>query len=129
MLTRLAFAVVTAIALVGCGAKELPKPKLVPASGRVEYKGKPVANATLQFSPIGIDLAESSMAQLDAEGKFTLASPNFGPGATPGKYKVVITFYGGKGPIPEKYQDSATTPLTVEVPEAGKADFVLTLTD
>ena len=83
MISRTAI-LLAAVMMIGCGGKEPPKPKLVPASGRIEYKGKPVANATLQFSPIAIEFAESSMAQLDAEGKFALASPNYGPGATPG---------------------------------------------
>lgn len=81
---------------VGCGDSL----KLVPAKGRITYKGEPVASAHVNFKgEFGID----AFAVTDEKGEFTLKTRGL-DGARPGEFDVWITKYkegtatGGMGP-------------------------------
>ncbi|MGE3775841.1 MAG: hypothetical protein AB7F89_01550, partial [Pirellulaceae bacterium] len=72
----------------GCGGT-----KNVPVSGSIVYKGKPVADSTVMFTPSasGADGAKVATGRTDAQGKFTLGTEAPGDGATPGEYTVSVT--------------------------------------
>jgi hypothetical protein len=115
--------------VTGCAAGP-EAPKLVPASGKLLYRDRPVANALVSFLPLSAEgRAEAAQGTTDASGAFTLACPSHGPGATPGKYKVTVSFYGGTGPVPERFAAADKTPLRAEVPPGGTDRLVLVLQD
>ncbi len=64
-----------------------------PVTGSVTYQGKPATGASVHFRREG-ETAEEALAfptgVVDAEGKFSLEVPGVGPGALPGKYKVLV---------------------------------------
>jgi hypothetical protein len=110
----------------GCTAR----PVLVPVKGVLKAGGQPVPDATVHLAPDpavnpkGLD----AYGQTDAQGKFTLRTPQQGDGVVAGKYKVLVTppEYGpGKAMVGSAYQDHGRTPIEIEVPAAGLADWEL----
>jgi hypothetical protein len=72
---------------IGCG-DGVPKGKpLAPAKGVVKYNGKPVAGATVLFSPKD---GSPSTGMTDKDGNFTVTTGGR-PGAELGKCKVLVT--------------------------------------
>jgi hypothetical protein len=118
--------------LGGCGSDNL-----APVSGTITMNGKPLANANVNFQPIGSDNKEvgpGSYGKTDADGHYSLRLKSTErPGAVVGKYKVSITMgvdsqsdaNGQKDPIPGRF--NANTKLECDVPAGGtdKADFSL----
>lgn len=105
----------------GCGNND--EYATVPVSGVVTCKGKPVANATVNFSPLrGQGRAEDKTGRLalgmtDKDGRFTLTTYENNDGAIVGKHVVTVslnideaTGRGPKGGFP--CQDSS---MEVEV--------------
>ena len=109
-----------------------PPPRLVPVSGKVMYRGEPVRGMKVTFVP---DLAKGNRQGQDGrgttgdDGSFTLHTYPDGAGAMPGHYKVTVLYYTRSEGVPRKYTKFYLTPLTVEVPEAGVTDLVLTVRD
>lgn len=137
---RLALAVLV-VCLVGCveGAKPL---KLAPVTGTVTKGGKALKDIRVTLAPVDEGTAAPFLTGLsDADGKFTIQTGTGDKGATPGRYKVVLTdgaptktsdySSGAGGPpkapsadsevIPSAYQSSATTPITVTVDASSGA--------
>lgn len=122
---RMLFLAALILPLASC-SKSLP---LVPAAGRVERDGKPVANAMVQFFP---DLQKSPQAKIasaktDDSGAFRLQTTPEGEGAVAGTYKVTVSGYIDKKPIPDQFSKSNLSKITVEIPAAGKTDIVIKL--
>lgn len=114
------------LAVAGCGR---PPEKLVPVSGQVIYRGRGVAKATVQLLP---DTAKgthaaSATGETDADGSFALQTPPHGAGVRPGHYKVTVQHYHSG--IPPQYGNPMRTPLQIEVPETGLADWRIQLKD
>ncbi len=130
--------------VVGCQESGLDG--LVPVSGAVTYKGKPIENADVVFNPSGKERAAS--AKTDASGKFQLTTLNPQDGAQPGSYQVTISkkemidpmsaeeaeawFHKHAGPppprkikndLPEKYADEKSSGLSATVKTGDKNDF------
>jgi hypothetical protein len=116
-------------------------------SGKVTYRGAPVAGAIVTFVPEG--QGRTATATTGAAGVFSLTTVD-SSGAMPGKYKVTVDKVaypaGGsssmeeaargnpaesqaKRVLPAKYAQPASTPLAIEVPSGGKQDLDLTLVD
>ena len=131
--------------LVGCNTGSLSG--TVPASGKVTYKGNPVEGAIVTFLPEGE--GRPATATTVTGGTFSLTTVD-SAGAMPGKYKVTIDKVdfatGGassmeeasvgnakegqmKKLLPKKYADAGSTPLSAEVPSAGKKEFDFALVD
>lgn len=72
------------ISLTGCSKSG---PVVVPVSGVLTFKGKPVTNAWIDFMPEGGRL---SSGQTDDQGRFRLAYDPEKSGALVGKHKVVL---------------------------------------
>jgi hypothetical protein len=117
--------------LAGCGSGG-PRPAAV--SGTVTYKGKPVVNASVSFSPAeGNGRAATGLT--DDSGNFKLGTFAATDGALPGKYQVGVIARGperapkpgeantgmpgemmpGDPLIPTKYFAPDTSGLTFEV--------------
>jgi len=113
-----------------------------PVAGVVTLDGKPLANASVQFLPVGA--GRDATATTNAAGEFVMSTIDPRDGVFPGKYKVLITPLpaapeGGPKPMsideamaaaaaapppvdsgfPQKYSLPAVTPLNVEVPVVG----------
>jgi hypothetical protein len=104
--------------LLGCQGP--PAPKLVPVSGQVKYKQRPLSGATICFVP---DITKGNRdglqatAQTAQDGSFTLQTYPHGDGAMVGFYRVTCIVFGGVA-IPQKYRNATQTPLVVEVKES-----------
>jgi hypothetical protein len=125
---------------LGCGSG-----KFAPISGTVTMNGKPLAGATVMFSPIAkegtIDAGPGSGGKTNEKGEYTLTSVKGHNGALVGKHRVSISLMNqGTGEsesddrrrpgqlrnqVPVRY--NGKTELTYEVPAGGtdKADFAL----
>jgi hypothetical protein len=128
---RLAFLVFWVVVIPsGCNNNQAP-PRLVPVSGKLVYKNKPVAQALVQFYPDASKGAQGFAAtgQTKLDGTFTLQTYPHGPGAAPGRYAVTVTLEARGAAIPSRYGNSEETPLRIEVKEEGAPDLLLRLMD
>src|SRR5262245_54863754 len=74
------------VALAGCGDGA---PPVVPVTGTLTYKTKPVPNALLNFRP---ENGRQSWAETDEQGKFKINYDRHQDGAVVGKHKVWIEY-------------------------------------
>jgi hypothetical protein len=74
---------VAATLLTGCGGNNV-----VSVSGTLTYKGKPVTNAFIHFTPEGG--GRPSLGETDENGRFTLTYDPQTKGAQIGKHKVFV---------------------------------------
>jgi hypothetical protein len=126
--------------LVGCGGDGTAA-----VSGQLNYKGKPVPNADVTFTPEAKD-GKPANGRTDASGRFSLRTATKGEGASPGNYRVHIIARGPDRPprpgeastgmpgemmpgeplIPQKYFSPDSSGLTFEVKRGGNtANFEL----
>jgi hypothetical protein len=116
-------------------------PTLVPVTGKVLYKGKPLEFGSVMFQPSS---GQPAVGEIHADGTFTLST--FGPndGAVVGSHKVRIACYESQNPsavkgpgeqslgkllIPMKYTLFDQSGLTAEVREDRTEPFVFELSD
>jgi len=119
----------------GCG---MAGGRTAAVSGKVTYKGKPLANADVSFSPIEPN-GRAATGRTDGSGKFTLGTFGVSDGAILGKYRVSVIARGPDRPpkagevgsgmpgemmpgdaiIPPKYFAPDTSELTAEVKRGG----------
>ena len=134
--------------LMGCGKPADPnRPKTIPVTGTVTYKGQPVEGATVTF----FGGTRGAVGLTDASGGFKMTTFEAADGAIPGTYKVMITktvlegapaetgtgtasgaepFFGTeKDLLPAKYKDVNQSGLTAEVKEGAAIDLKFDLTD
>jgi hypothetical protein len=153
----LSIAVFPALFLIaGCSQGGVPKPKTVPVSGKVLYKGQPVDGATVAF--LGDGTIPPALGKTDSLGRFQLTTSEPGDGAVAGMHQVTVTKIVGSpaskevagpmsmedalkrgeqktedaGPLsllPEKYAKAGTSGLSFEVKPSGTNDFPIELKD
>ncbi len=146
--------VTSLIVVAGCSGGKKDKPKTVPVSGTVMYKGKPIEGVQVTFMAEGASRAATGIT--DSEGKFQLSTFGANDGAVVGVHTITVVkpTSGGaevseddleaqakmyqemqkkskneKSPIPEKYSNPQTSNLKETVTEDGPNEFVLQLTD
>ncbi len=127
------------ISFTGCSDDSLP---LVEVTGAITYRGKPVPNANITFSPQQGPMATGVS---DAQGHFSLTTSGRA-GAVPEAAKVSVVaveeirslppseehpegLSETRSLIPAKYSLIATTPLDVQVGETGENHFDFQLAD
>lgn len=88
-------------ACVGCGGSG---PTIVPVTGTLTYKGKPVPNALVFFLP---ENGRPSQGPTDAEGHFKLSYTNEKDGAVVGKHKVWVSSRQTTKPTTKAEQEAA----------------------
>jgi hypothetical protein len=107
---------------------------LVPVSGTVTAKGKPIPNAVVIFHPrarvSGIDPGPESEAVTDANGIFVLKAKTGEVGAVPGEHVVEIIATGSTkaaGSARVDRSKASGVPSTFDVPPSGtlEANFEL----
>ena len=122
------FAWISAVLLAGCQQGE------VPITGVITLDGVPLGNAQVMFKPDGeVDAKTVMTGSSDESGQFSFIAS----GIPAGNYRVLVfkmMEIGAAGnidgselliPVPEKYSDEETSPLTVEFPP--KTDIRLEL--
>jgi hypothetical protein len=84
MLRASAVAMLVCALTAGCGGSNV-----VPVSGTLTYKGKPVTNAFVHFVP---ECGRPSTAETDQSGKFTLVYDPQTKGAERGTHRVFVQY-------------------------------------
>lgn len=149
---KVAFAAILSMVVAsGCGGGADDKwtqdrPKTVPVTGVVTYKGSPVEGAQINFIPASPS-ESAAYATTQADGSFELTTFVQGDGAAPGSYKVTVnkrtveTILNAQDPngppqgvketshLPEKYGKSTSTDLQFDVTESGLKGVSLELKD
>src|SRR5262245_3535220 len=97
-------------ALAGCGGQGL-----APVTGTLTYKGKPVTNAYVDFSPESGE--RPSWGQTDQEGRFQLEFDRKNKGAVLGKHKVSVRMRPVTRAEQEAMMDGRQPPLSAEMKE------------
>jgi hypothetical protein len=84
---------VTALALAGCGERELSKKDTYPVRGRVLVNGEPGCFIRVQLEPAKPGAGMPALGTTDANGMFELrtwSNDEQPDGAVPGQYKVIL---------------------------------------
>ena len=126
--------------LIGCGGGD--GPTLAPASGVVNYKGKPIGKINVMLTPSGGGKGMIAEGTSDESGKFKLQTKEPDDGAMVGSYAVAFKYVpevspimpGFDGvekivsPIPEKYGDASQSGHTATVDaDKSKNNFTFDL--
>jgi hypothetical protein len=128
-----------ALLIAGCGPKTLSQKSVYPVQGKVLLNGEPICMGLIELTPVTTGEGSRATGVVDAKGEFALntysnAEPD---GAAPGEYKVAVKTFnsteGGVIPagvtptkIPQRYADSDSSGLTVEITE-DNGELTLTL--
>ena len=117
------------ILLTGCGGTPEGQ-KLVRVTGKVTYKGQPLAKGRVTFMPLAPGNSSSGAV---VNGIYKLSTYKPDDGAPPGSYKVAVTSWTkepdmqseGEPAIPKRYFSTDTSQLTAEVGKQPAIDFEL----
>lgn len=123
MWESLVFVAALAMAVAGCGRKDLPE--LGRVQGTVTLDGKPLAGAAVGFYPLSG--GRQAVAIVDKDGKYELTFVDGVQGAKTGMNEVTVFWPDGTqptAPIPAKY--NTKTQLKFEV-KPGKNTFDIKL--
>ncbi|WP_397571109.1 hypothetical protein [Schlesneria sp. T3-172] len=123
-----------AFAFMSTGCSSGDRPVIATVQGVVTYRGEPVSYAKLVFLPQQVTGGEPCVGQTDEDGNFSkiVMAKSGTEGAVTGKYTVTVTEgwppddpiptddmgqekSPPRGKWPQKYRDSASTALQVEV--------------
>jgi hypothetical protein len=120
--------VVLGLAMTSAGGCKR-NPRVVPVAGKVLYNGQPLPFGSVMFQP---DKGQPAMADIAADGSFTLSSYGPNDGAVPGKHAVSVSCYEGQRPgkagggdslgkllIPLKYTRFGSSGLSADVPDTA----------
>lgn len=89
---------IVSLGLAGCSGGE---PGLSRVQGRVTYKGQPVTQGVIYFTPEK-EGARAAESPLDSDGRYRLGTFAPNDGALAGKHKVSVVSRGPDKPIPAK---------------------------
>src|SRR5260370_39427385 len=97
---RLCLVIAGGLGLGGCGGGDAPKHVGVfKVTGTVTFQGKPLAQATVSFSPK--EGQPVAFGTTDDKGEFTLTTYTAGDGAAAGSYGVVVSKAVSPGATPD----------------------------
>ena len=136
--------IILLVFVLGCGKGGEPRPELAPVTGTVLLDAKPLANADVDFSPIGSTAGVGGQTRTNESGKFIVTYGHGGNGLPVGEYRVTISRRlmpdGSPVPpddetppiespasesLPEKYHTNSE--LTEKVTKEGPNDFTFEL--
>ena len=115
------------VAVCGCGDG---RPRRVPVAGQVLVDGQPLTAGFVRVIP---NNARAATGQIDRDGRFRLSTFDGDDGCVLGTHKVEIIARKSQGGTalvwltPVKYQDAATSSLTIDV-QRPLEDWKLELT-
>jgi hypothetical protein len=127
---------VVAVALVGCGPREMPTVAVYPVKGKILLGSTPLSGGRLTLTPVDVKLYGPAEATADVQpdGTFEPMAVGGQSGLMPGKWKVVVSPIGYKEGkpyrikegVPPRYQKEETTDLVIEVAQ-GENNPTVTL--
>ena len=140
------FGCIALLALLGCSGDGLPD--MVPISGSVSYRGRPLDHGTVMFIPTRSGGRQAS-GRIESDGTYELTTQQQGDGAQYGEYKVVVhslephpgepsrmeyealaqAGIERKQEVPQKYTSPESSPLSVTVDANHSGTENLELTD
>jgi hypothetical protein len=104
---------------------------MVPVTGVVVYKGKPLEYGSIMFQPVGVEGAQTARSTIGPDGPFALQTEKKGDGVTVGKCQVRITAFEaqrtkaqgnqheelalGKSAVPRRFQNFGTSGIVIDV--------------
>jgi hypothetical protein len=100
---------------------------LVPAKGKVTYKGKPLTKGSIQFEPDGY--GRKARGKIQSDGTFVLGTDKEGDGVIAGHHRVIVKETGVKSPrdvLANKWASPAASGLTADV-DAEHTEFTFDL--
>lgn len=109
-----------ALFFVGCGGGE-PSVSLV--KGKITLDSKPLADATITFSPVAGGTGKAAVGTSDAQGVYTVTdatSKKIGSGAVVGEYKVGVLWFKPDPNDTSKSTGSSETAMTMDKAAATK---------
>ena len=126
--------VLLGLACSGCADQRTSH--LVPVSGVVRQRDRPLRGGQVVFVPRPPRQSPLAFGNIDADGRYTMRTANRYEGVAPGSYAVCVTAQENrpedlrpgvdpllrprsKGTVPEEYANATTSPLTCEVPPHG----------
>lgn len=137
-MTRLFLCVLPLIScvLASCNSESAPNLDTFPVTGKVTLDGEPVAGISVTFFPADGTPGNGASGTTDAQGQFSLKTPDQKEGAPTGKYRVLFTLLqtpdgkpipademaadvGATNVLPEIYNDPQQTPMGSTVSESG----------
>jgi hypothetical protein len=125
---RILLAAIVCGACWGCGtAGGGAQTALIPAKGKVTYKGQPVAKGRIRFAPDGY--GRPAFGRLQSDGTFVLTTDKEGDGVIAGHHRVTVTETGIKSPrdaLATKWASAAASGLTADV-DAEHTEFTFDL--
>ena len=110
--------------------------RTAPTSGRITFRGQPVAGGQITFYPEPIGSGRQAIGAIGPDGRYTLTTFDHGDGALLGRHRVTIKAVrvkdslsaekaaeemrlghdlGVEWLVPKKYSRPETSPLTAEV--------------
>jgi hypothetical protein len=106
------------VAAWGCGSigSSEQLPTLIPVTGKVTYKGRPVTKGLIRFEPEGY--GRPARGQLQSDGSYVLTTTKAGDGAVAGAHRVTIAASDkslANDRAFRKYGSPSTSKLTAEV--------------
>jgi hypothetical protein len=113
--------------LTGCGSADSSRVPVHPASGAIQFRGKPVSGAFVSLHPKGGNNtgAPSPRATVGPDGTFALSTYEGQDGAPEGDYVLTVQWYkpirqgnelvGGPNVLPPKYSSANTSDLLVKI--------------
>ena len=105
--------------LAGCGEELAPlRFQTGDVTGRVTYRGEPVATGWIEFEPVGGTVGNVRTARLGADGRFAAS------GVAVGRNQVKIS--RANPPLPDKYSTGDTV-LFIDVRARTETVFTLDL--
>lgn len=127
------------VALLPCGCSSNDEVPVHPVQGKLVYRGRPIAEATVVLhSKGGPQRGQRPLAYTDAQGRFTLTTTRPGDGAPPGEYVVTVELRApvtvgdeqvreGRHLLPPRYSRAETSPLRLRVVPGENPMTTLTL--
>jgi hypothetical protein len=112
----------------GCGpAGSGQTPSLLPAKGKVTYKGQPMTKGFVKFIPEGY--GREARGELKSDGTFVLGTSKEGDGVVAGAHRVSVNITDSRlarDPVIKKYANPNSSKLTADV-DAEHSEFTFEL--
>jgi len=134
MITRYLSKILLVVASLGglSGCSHPKGPECVPVSGKISYKGKPLAEAMIVLHPLdgNVEGNHKPIARSAADGTFSLTTFKSNDGAPPGRYAITVELRApqmvgeevvrnGENLLPVKYSKPETSGLRVAVEQGS----------
>jgi hypothetical protein len=118
------FAAASVFVIASCSSGQ---PSVTEVYGVLLRQGKPVSNASVNFTP---PKGKPANGVTDSEGHFQLTTFKPGDGAVVGEHVVTVVYIGMEAsPIPAHYSDPKKSGLVARVEEGGINELQLELVD